>query len=148
MKLSPNFSLAEMVKSQTALRKGIDNTPDQSAIDNMEKLCTAILQPVRDHYGIPFTPSSGYRCAELSLAVGSSIKSQHCKGQACDFEVPTVSNMELAEWIKDNLEFDQLILECYTGGNTGWIHCSYVHEPRKEVLTYDRANGYRHGLIG
>ena len=148
MKLSENFSLAEMTKSQTALRKGIDNTPDQTSIDNMAKLCTEILQPVRDHYGIPFTPSSGYRCPELCIAVGSNIKSQHAKGQAADFEVPTVSNMELAEWIRDNLEFDQLILEFYTGGNTGWIHCSYVHEPRKEVLTYDRANGYRHGLIG
>lgn len=148
MKLSANFSLAEMVKSQTALRKGIDNTPDSSAIENMDKLCTAILQPVRDHFGIPFTPSSAYRCAELSIAVGSSIKSQHCKGQAADFEVPGISNMELAEWIKNNLEFDQLILECYTGGNSGWVHCSYVHEPRKEVLTYDRADGYRHGLIG
>ena len=147
MKLSPNFSLAEMVKSQTALRKGIDNTPDQSAIDNMEKLCTAILQPVRDHFVIPFTPSSGYRSPELCIAVGSTIKSQHAKGQAADFEVPGVSNMELAEWIRDNLEFDQLILECYTGGNTGWVHCSYVHEPRKEVLTYDRSNGYRKGLI-
>ena len=148
MKLSENFSLAEMTKSQTALRKGIDNTPDQTSIDNMAKLCTEILQPVRDHYGIPFTPSSGYRCPELCIAVGSNIKSQPAKGQAADFEVPTVSNMELAEWIRDNLEFDQLILEFYTGGNTGWIHCSYVHEPRKEVLTYDRSNGYRHGLIG
>jgi hypothetical protein len=147
MNLSANFSLAELTKSQTALRKGIDNTPDQPAIDNMEKLCTAILQPVRDHFGIPFTPSSGYRSPELCIAVGSTIKSQHAKGQAADFEVPGVSNMELAEWIRDNLEFDQLILECYTGGNTGWVHCSYVHEPRKEVLTYDRANGYRKGLI-
>ena len=147
MNLSANFSLAELTKSQTALRKGIDNTPDQPAIDNMEKLCTAILQPVRDHFSIPFTPSSGYRSPELCIAVGSTIKSQHAKGQAADFEVPGVSNMELAEWIRDNLEFDQLILECYTGGNTGWVHCSYVHEPRKEVLTYDRANGYRKGLI-
>ena len=147
MNLSANFSLAELIKSQTALRKGIDNTPDQPAIDNLEKLCTAILQPVRDHFGIPFTPSSGYRSPELCIAVGSTIKSQHAKGQAADFEVPGVSNMELAEWIRDNLEFDQLILECYTGGNTGWVHCSYVHEPRKEVLTYDRSNGYRKGLI-
>lgn len=147
MNLSANFSLAELIKSQTALRKGIDNTPDQPAIDNLEKLCTAILQPVRDHFGVPFTPSSGYRSPELCIAVGSTIKSQHAKGQAADFEVPGVSNMELAEWIRDNLEFDQLILECYTGGNTGWVHCSYVHEPRKEVLTYDRSNGYRKGLI-
>tara|TARA_R100001591_G_scaffold110863_2_gene122085 strand:- start:55 stop:510 length:456 start_codon:yes stop_codon:yes gene_type:complete len=150
MQLSANFSLAEMTKSQTAMRKGIDNIPDQTSIDNMKKLCEGILQPVRDHYGIPFTVSSGYRCTELCVAIGSTINplSQHAKGQAADFEVPGISNMELAEWIRDNLEFDQLILECFTGGNSGWVHCSYVHEPRKEVLTYDRANGYRHGLIG
>ena len=147
MKLSENFSLAEMVKSQTAERKGIDNTPDTVARENMIKLCENILQPVRDHFGIPFTPSSGYRSPELCIAIGSNIHSQHAKGQAADFEVPGVSNMDLAVWIKDNLDFDQLILECFTGGNTGWVHCSYVHEPRKEVLTYDRANGYRHGLI-
>tara|TARA_R100001163_G_scaffold15151_3_gene13761 strand:- start:6159 stop:6608 length:450 start_codon:yes stop_codon:yes gene_type:complete len=148
MKLSANFSLAEMTKSQTAMRKGIDNIPDQTSIDNMIKLCERILQPIRDAYNIPFTVSSGYRCGELCLAVGSSLKSQHAKGQAADFEVPGISNMQLAKWIRDHLEFDQLILECYTGGNSGWVHCSYVHEPRKEVLTYDRANGYRHGLIG
>lgn len=147
MKLSENFSLAELTKSQTAERKGIDNIPHATARENLVKLCENILQPVRDHYGIPFTPSSGYRSPELCLAVGSTIKSQHAKGQAADFEVPGISNMELAEWIQDNLEFDQLILECYTGGNTGWVHCSYVHEPRKDVLTYDRANGYRKGLI-
>ena len=150
MKLSENFSLAEMTKSQTALRKGIDNTPDQTSIDNMTKLCTEILQPVRDHYGIPFSPSSGYRSAELCVAIGSTINplSQHAKGQAADIEVPGVSNKELAEFIIETLPFDQLILEFFTGGNSGWVHCSYVHEPRKEVLTYDRANGYREGLIG
>ena len=91
--------------------------------------------------------SSGYRCAELSISIGSSKDSQHCKGQAADFEVANVDNYDLAVWIKENLDFDQLILECYTGGNTGWIHCSYAENGRKEVLTYDRLNGYRHGLI-
>ena len=147
MQLSANFSLQEMVKSQTAERKGIDNIPDSTSIDNMIKLSENILQPIRDAYNIPFTVSSGYRCPELCIAVGSNIKSQHAKGQAADFEVPGISNMQLAKWIRDHLQFDQLILECYTGGNSGWVHCSYVHEPRKEVLTYDRANGYRHGLI-
>ena len=147
MQLSANFSLAEMVKSQIAERKGLDNTPNPEQIKELEKVAVNILQPVRDHFSVPFIVSSGFRCGELCVAVGSSIKSQHAKGQAADFEVPNVSNMELAEWIRDNLEFDQLILECYKGGNTGWVHCSYVHEPRKELLTYDRANGYRHGLI-
>lgn len=148
MQLSANFSLQEMVKSQTAERKGIDNVPNDQQVEELVKVCVNILQPVRDHYGIPFTVSSGFRSPELCIAVGSNIKSQHAKGQAADFEVPTVSNMELAEFIRDNLQFDQLILECYQGGNTGWIHCSYVHEPRKQLLTYDRSNGYREGLIG
>ena len=91
--------------------------------------------------------SSGYRCPELSIAIGSSENSQHCKGQAADFEVAGVDNYELALWIKDNLDFDQLILECYTGGNSGWIHCSYVENGRKETLTYDKLNGYRSGFI-
>lgn len=137
-----------MIKSQTAERKGIDNVPNDQQVEELVKVCVNILQPVRDHYGIPFTVSSGFRSPELCIAVGSNIKSQHAKGQAADFEVPTVSNMELAEFIRDNLQFDQLILECYQGGNTGWIHCSYVHEPRKQLLTYDRSNGYREGLIG
>ena len=113
----------------------------------MKILAEKILQPVRDHYGIPFSVSSGYRCPELSIQIGSSKKSQHCKGQAADFEVPGVANMGLCNFIKDNLEFDQLILECYTGGNTGWVHCSIADEPRGELLTFDRHNGYRKGLI-
>lgn len=148
MMLSKNFSLQEMVKSQTAERKGIDNVPNDQQVEELVKVCVNILQPVRDHYGIPFTVSSGFRSPELCIAVGSNMKSQHAKGQAADFEVPGISNMDLAEFIRDNLEFDQLILECYQGGNTGWVHCSYVHEPRKQLLTYDRSNGYREGLIG
>lgn len=147
MKLSKNFSLQEMTKSQTALRRGIDNTPTPDKIEPLTMLCEKVLQPVRDHFDRPVTITSGYRSPELCMAIGSKPTSQHTKGQAADFEVPGVSNMEVAKWISENLEFDQLILECYTGGNTGWIHCSYVHEPRKELLTYDRVNGYRKGLI-
>jgi len=147
MKLSKNFSLQEMTKSQTALRRGIDNTPTPDKIEPLTMLCEKVLQPVRDHFDRPVTITSGYRSPELCLAIGSKTTSQHTKGQAADFEVPGVSNMEVAQWIADNCEFDQLILECYTGGNTGWIHCSYVHEPRKELLTYDRTNGYRKGLL-
>ena len=147
MKLTKNFSLGEMTKSQTALRRGIDNTPTPDKIDPLILLCQKVLQPVRDHFDRPVTITSGYRSPELCAAIGSKITSQHTKGQAADFEVPGVSNMEVAQWIADNCEFDQLILECYTGGNTGWIHCSYVHEPRKELLTYDRENGYRKGLL-
>ena len=143
--LSPNFSLEEMVKSQTAERKGIPNTPELHHIEAMELLCEKILQPIRDEFG-PVMVSSGFRSPELCLAIGSSINSQHAKGEACDFEVPGMDNYTLAKWIEDNLDYDQLILECYTGGNSGWIHCSYVEGGRGESLTYNKKNGYVNGL--
>lgn len=147
MKLSKNFSLAEMVKSQTAERKSIPNEPNDEHVYAMTLLAENVLQPVRDEFG-SFIVSSGYRSPELCVAIGSNIHSQHAKGEAADFEVAGMDNYDLALWIEQNLEFDQLILECYTGGNTGWIHCSYVPEGnRKETLTYDKANGYRNGLI-
>jgi len=147
MMLSSNFSIKELIKSQTAERRDINNNPGADEIYNMKILAEKILQPVRDHYKIPFTVSSGYRCPELSIAIGSSKKSQHCKGQAADFEVPGISNWNLCHYIKDNLEYDQLILECFTGGNSGWVHCSIANDPRGELLTFDRKNGYRKGLI-
>ena len=137
-----------MTKSQTALRRNLPNQPSEAQTEAMVLLCENILEPVRTHFSIPFTPSSGYRSGDLCLAIGSSVSSHHAKGEAADFEVPSVSNLELCTWIIDNLDFDQLILECYTGGNTGWVHCSYKPEGnRKEVLTYDKKNGYRKGLI-
>mgnify|MGYP003135748402 CR=1 FL=1 len=147
MKLSKNFSLTEMQKSQTAERRGIPNVANDLQIESMVLLAENILQPIRDEFG-PFMVSSGFRCPELCIAVGSNIHSQHAKGEAADFEVPNIDNLELAHWIRDNLDFDQLILECYTGGNSGWIHCSYKPEGnRKQMLTYDRVNGYRDGLL-
>lgn len=148
MELSLNFTLAELIKSQTAERKGIDNYPDPSHIENLKLLAENILQPIRDKFG-PFIVSSGYRSPELCVAVGSTIKSQHAKGQAADFEVSGIDNYDLARWIESNLPFDQLILECYKPGdkNSGWVHCSYVHEPRKETLTYQRDVGYQKGLL-
>ncbi len=136
-----------MQKSQTAERRGIPNVANDVQIESMVLLAENILQPIRDKFG-PFMVSSGFRCPELCIAVGSNIHSQHAKGEAADFEVPNIDNLELAHWIRDNLDFDQLILECYTGGNSGWIHCSYKPEGnRKQMLTYDRVNGYRDGLL-
>jgi zinc D-Ala-D-Ala carboxypeptidase len=120
MELSKNFSLAEMVKSQTAERKGIPNEPRNNHVKAMKLLCENILQPIRDEFG-SFVVSSGYRSPELCIAIGSSIDSQHAKGEAADFEVAGVDNYKLAKWIEENLPFDQLILECYTGGNSGWV---------------------------
>ena len=146
MYLSPNFSLEEMCKSSTALRKNINNSPDDLQVQCMTALCKNILQPIRDEFG-PFIVSSGFRSVALCEAIGSKAKSQHAKGQAADFEVPGVDNYELALWIADNLPYDQLILEYYSGGNSGWIHCSYVPNGRKQKLTIDNYHGTRIGLI-
>jgi len=146
--LSKYFSLREMTKSQTAERKGIRNMPHGDHIENLSALCENILDPVRENFGVPFTPSSGYRCAALCKEVGSSVKSQHAQGEAADFEVPTVSNYELAQWIVANLDFDQLILEYYKEDDpsSGWVHCSYKKGAnRNQVLCYD-GKRYKNGL--
>ena len=137
MKLSENFSLIELTKSQTAERKGIDNTPSPTHRHNLKLLCTAILQPIRDYFNRVVSVSSGYRSEALCLAIGSKTTSQHAKGQAADFEIYGLSNQELANWIRENLDYDQLILEYWTpeSPNNGWIHCSYNAEGnRKEYL--------------
>ena len=128
MQLSKNFSLEELAKSQTATRKGIDNTPSPTHQANLQSLCTHVLQPIRDHFSQVVTVSSGYRSQELCLAIGSKITSQHAKGEAADFEIFGVSNKELADYIHQNLDYDQLILEYWkeSDPNSGWVHCSYV----------------------
>ena len=145
MQLSKNFSLKEMTRSQTATRKGIDNNPTGTHQSNLVLLCQNILQPLRDYYGRPLRVSSGYRSPELCIAIGSSIKSQHAKGQAADFEIQGVSNKDLAEYIRDNLNFDQLILEFHTTDDpmSGWVHCSYNNkeENRKQFLRAYKDNG-------
>ena len=144
MKLSANFSLAEMTKSQTATRKGIRNEPSTEHIENLIHLAKTVLQPVRDHFGKPVAISSGYRSPELCEAIGASSKSQHAKGEAADFEIPGVDNMQLAMWINKNTDFDQLILEFYEPGdpNSGWVHCSAVKEgSRAQVLKATKVQG-------
>ncbi len=151
MKLTNNFSLQELLKSQTALRKGIDNKPaNPGVITNLQVLCEKVLQPVRDHFGKPVVINSGYRSPKLNKAIGGSNKSQHTKGEAADIEIPGLSNKELAEYIEDNLPFDQLILEFYNGvdPNSGWVHVSYVNDSdnRKQTLTINK-NGTFPGFI-
>ena len=144
MKLSENFSLLELTKSQTAERKGIDNTPSAEHQDNLKSLCTAILQPVRDHFSRVVTISSGYRSPELCTAIGSSIQSQHAKGEASDFEIFGISNKELADYIDQNLDYDQLILEYWkeSDPNSGWVHCSYSqNHNRQQYLKAFKING-------
>jgi len=143
MKLTTNFSLAELTASQVAARKGIPNNPTAGQIENLKKLCESILQPIRNHYDSPVIISSGFRTPELCVLINSSINSQHAKGQAADLQVIGVDNKALAKYIKENLDFDQLILEFYKeseGPHSGWVHVSYVgKENRKESLTATRA---------
>ena len=153
MKLSDNFSLKEMIKSQTALRKDIDNEPGEEEIENLKSLCENVLQLVREYYGKAVRVNSGYRSPELNSAIGGSKTSDHCKGMAADIEINGVANAELAEWIEKNCEFRQLILEFYTPGipDSGWVHVSYNWEDNdKKVMTAMKENGktvYKLGLI-
>ena len=102
MNLTRNFSLLELTKSDTAIRRGIDNEPNADQVDKLKLLCENILQPVRDHFG-RVKVTSGFRSSELCVAIGSSINSQHAKAEAADFECPGVDNVELFDWIKNNL---------------------------------------------
>ena len=144
MKLSNNFTLSELTKSQTATRRGIRNEPSTEHVENLIHLAETVLQPVRDHFGKPVVISSGYRSPELCEAIGSSTKSQHARGEAADFEIMGVDNMQLAMWINKNTDFDQLILEFYEPGdpNSGWVHCSAVKEgSRAQVLKASKVEG-------
>ena len=142
-KLSAHFWLSELVKSSTAARLGIDNWPtDDRIIQNLKLVCANILEPVRNHYGIPFGPNSGYRCLKLNNELKSKPSSQHVQGQAADFELAGIDNYDLAYWCEQNLDFDQLILEFYTPGDprSGWVHCSYVSSGhnRHSVITISK----------
>ena len=144
MKLTENFSLLELTKSQTAERKGIDNTPSAEHQDNLKSLCEMVLQPIRAHFSRVVTISSGYRSEALCVAIGSKTTSQHAKGQAADFEIFGVSNKELADYINEELEYDQLILEYWkeSDPNSGWVHCSFNTEGnRKQYLRAYKENG-------
>ena len=144
MKLTENFSLNELTKSQTAERKGIDNTPSTEHQENLKSLCEMILQPIRDHFGQVVSVSSGYRSPELCVAIGSSTKSQHASGCAADFEIFGVSNKDLADYIDENLDYDQLILEYWkeSDPNSGWIHCCFnTQGTRKQYLRAYNENG-------
>ena len=153
MNLSANFSLHEMCKSETALRMGYDNTPDDEATENLRLLCEKVLQPVRDHYGKGVKVNSAYRSPESNAAVGGSKTSDHCKGMAADIEIPGVANADLAQFIMDNLSYTQLILEFYTPGipDSGWVHVSYdPNNLKKQELTATKVAGktqYLPGLV-
>ena len=153
MKLSNNFHLKELTKSETADRLGLKNQPTEEQLVALTVVVNQVRQPVREKFGI-VTVNSGIRSEEVNKAVGGSKKSQHCKGEAVDFECYSVSNWELAKWIAENREFDQLILEFYKKGDphSGWVHCSYSRfgNNRRQQLTalkIGRGVKYEQGLL-
>jgi hypothetical protein len=144
MQLSKNFSLNELIYSDTAIRKSISNNPNEEQINNLKLLCENILEPVRKNFNSPVIINSGYRSPEVCLAVGSTIKSQHTKGQAADFEIVGIANKDLADWIVANLDYDQCILEFWNENepNSGWVHCSYSSfGNRRQYLKAQKIDG-------
>jgi zinc D-Ala-D-Ala carboxypeptidase len=143
MQLSTNFSLSQLVYSETAEKSGIDNTPPPEIVENLRRLAAG-LETVRTLLGAPLEISSGYRCAALNEAVGGSSASQHLQGLAVDFDCPAFGTpLEIARAIQGSgLEFDQCILEYGR-----WVHLSFSDAPRRRLLTiYDEKEGYLAGL--
>ena len=131
MNLSKNLTLAEATKSITAKRLGINNTPDEWVTENLRQVAINIFQPLRDNFGCPIYVSSGYRSEELNVAIGGSSRSQHVEGRALDLDADVYgrcTNAQIFNWIKDNLEFDQLIWEFGDENNPDWVHVSYIYD--------------------
>jgi hypothetical protein len=145
MQLSENLSLAEVIRSETAKRKGVSNMPTPEHIANFKKLAENIFQPIRKHFGKPIHISSGYRSDALNKAIGGSKTSQHCKGEAIDIDMDgtAITNAQIFNYIKDNLNFDQLIWEFGTASNPDWVHVSYnsTGKQRKQILKALKVNG-------
>jgi|TARA_R100001086_G_scaffold48281_2_gene21283 zinc D-Ala-D-Ala carboxypeptidase len=130
MKISDNITYAEAIHSQTAKRKGIDNTPTAKQVEVMKLTAEKIFEPLRKFVGGPIKVNSFFRSAELNKAIGGSKTSQHCKGQAIDIDdvFGHKTNAEMYNWVKENLNFDQMIWEFGTDMNPNWVHISYVSE--------------------
>lgn len=138
MKLSKNLSLAEVVRSETAKRLDIDNNPTKEHLDNLKAIAENVFQPIRDHFNCPIHVSSGYRSEDLNRAIRGSKTSLHMQGCALDLDMDftNVSNTEVFNYIKDNLEFDTLIWEFNNeDGSPKWVHVSYREgKNRKQVI--------------
>lgn len=135
MKLSNHFTLAEAIKSDTARRLNINNQPSPEIIKKLELVAKNILEPIREYFKTPFTPTSWYRCKKLNRALKSKDTSQHVKGEAVDIIIPGIECELLYNYIKDHLEYDQLIIETRGSTGTKWVHVSYKHRGnRKQAL--------------
>jgi hypothetical protein len=147
MQLSKHLSLAEVTRSDSAKRKSISNQPTAEHLENFKKLAEKVFEPIRTHFAVPIHISSGYRSKELNAAIGGSLTSQHCSGEAVDIDMDGsasgVSNADVFKYIKDNLEFDQLIWEFGTDKNPDWVHVSYETsgKQRKQILKAVKSGG-------
>ena len=143
--ISKHVSYKEGVYSITALRLGLNNDPNSFHLNNMKVISEKIFEPLRMHVGGPIKINSFYRGPELNKAIGGSRKSQHCKGQAIDIDdtYGHATNAEMYHWIKDNLNFDQMIWEFGDDNNPAWVHVSYVNDSdnRNRWLKAYRENG-------
>ena len=145
MQLSKHLALAEVTRSESAKRLGISNMPTEQHIKNFKLLAEKVFEPIREHFGKPIHISSGYRSQALNSAIGGSLSSQHCQGEALDLDMDgtDITNKQVFDFIKDNLEFDQLIWEFGTKDNPDWVHVSYesTGKQRKQILKASKANG-------
>lgn len=145
MKLSAHFSLAEFTRSESAKRHGVSNEPTPEHLENIKVLCERVLEPLREHFACPINISSGYRSKILNHYIGGALNSQHTEGKAADIDmdgVGAISNKDVFDYIKDNLEWDQLIFEHGTRNNPDWVHVSYnVGKNRMQVLRALKSNG-------
>ena len=130
--ISRHISYKESVRSNTAIRRGINNTPSDDQLYFMEIIAEKVFEPLREFVGGPIKINSFYRSPELNKAIGGSEMSQHCKGQAMDIDdtFGKATNAEMYYWIKDNLDFDQMIWEFGNDNNPSWVHVSYVSEDK------------------
>jgi hypothetical protein len=144
MKLSEHFALAEFTRSESAKRHGVSNEPTPEHLENLKVLCEKVLEPIRTKFG-PLNISSGYRSKVLNHYIGGSLSSQHCEGKAADIDqdgMGGASNTEIFNYIKDNLDFDQMIWEFGDNNKPDWVHVSYNEvKNRKQVLRALKVNG-------
>lgn len=149
--ISKHISYNEAVRSNTAKRKGIRNNPTPEVLKNMKRLAEAVFEPIRNHFNVPIRINSFYRSKVLNKAIGGSKTSQHCKGQAIDIDdtYGGFKNMDVVYWVKDNLNFDQMIIEYPIKGAPQWVHISYVSEfqNRKRILVAKRVKGRTQYLV-
>lgn len=147
MKISEHLALAEVTRSDSAKRKGISNEPTAEHLENFKKLAENIFEPIRKHFGVPIHISSGYRSKALNDAIGGSLSSQHCTGEAIDIDMDGsasgVTNKMVFEYVKSNLNFDQMIWEFGTKDNPDWVHVSFesTGKQRKQILRAVKSGG-------